>query len=239
MVNKLYFGQGQRTNKNPRFVKVYSLYKTMMARCYNQNSKSYQNYGALGVSVCNRWHNFDNFANDIELIEGYDENSFFNDYIQLDKDIKQQHLPIGKRVYSLETCKFVSASDNCGCRKNNKEMIIISPYGEKFVETNREKFCREHNIDTRHAYNCLIGKSKHYKGWQFFYKNKFKEEDVLYPQIILGIDPLGVRYVFNNIAKFAKEYNLCSANISMVISGKNKHHKNWTFFKKREGFIIQ
>lgn len=37
----------------------------MMRRCYRTDHKSYPYYGALGVKVCERWHSFDNFINDL------------------------------------------------------------------------------------------------------------------------------------------------------------------------------
>jgi hypothetical protein len=37
----------------------------MFTRCYNQNDKSYKDYGARGVRVCERWFNFENFLSDM------------------------------------------------------------------------------------------------------------------------------------------------------------------------------
>lgn len=37
----------------------------MMARCYNQNEKAYKNYGGRGITVCKRWHKFENFYADM------------------------------------------------------------------------------------------------------------------------------------------------------------------------------
>ena len=37
----------------------------MMARCFNPNSISYKNYGARGITVCERWHNPTNFIEDM------------------------------------------------------------------------------------------------------------------------------------------------------------------------------
>lgn len=35
--------------------KLYAVYSTMLARCYNKKQKSYKNYGARGITVCDRW----------------------------------------------------------------------------------------------------------------------------------------------------------------------------------------
>ena len=36
---------------------TYKIYRGMMDRCYNPNSKGYQWYGAVGVTVCDEWNN--------------------------------------------------------------------------------------------------------------------------------------------------------------------------------------
>ena len=33
-----------------------------MSRCYNENSANYKYYGAVGISVCEQWHNADCFG---------------------------------------------------------------------------------------------------------------------------------------------------------------------------------
>lgn len=37
----------------------------MKERCYNKNNKKYKDYGCRGIIVCNRWHNFENFFEDM------------------------------------------------------------------------------------------------------------------------------------------------------------------------------
>lgn len=37
----------------------------MLSRCRNKNSTAYIYYGARGISVCKRWHKFENFINDM------------------------------------------------------------------------------------------------------------------------------------------------------------------------------
>jgi hypothetical protein len=40
-------------------------WRQMMCRCYNKTSINYKNYGGRGIKVCQRWHDFTNFVNDI------------------------------------------------------------------------------------------------------------------------------------------------------------------------------
>lgn len=45
---------------------AYHSYKSMVYRCYDERSPSYKNYGARGISVCDRWRSsFKNFYEDM------------------------------------------------------------------------------------------------------------------------------------------------------------------------------
>lgn len=37
----------------------------MLTRCYNQNSISWKYYGPRGITICGRWHVFENFLADM------------------------------------------------------------------------------------------------------------------------------------------------------------------------------
>lgn len=45
--------------------RLYATWKQMNARCNNPKSKSYNDYGARGVKVCDEWHNMENFIKDM------------------------------------------------------------------------------------------------------------------------------------------------------------------------------
>lgn len=84
----------------------------MMQRCYNKNSSSYNIYGAIGVTVCEYWHNFENYLLSMPSIPYFFK--FYNNphNYALDKDYLQQNIPKEKRIYSPETCIFLSYIDN-------------------------------------------------------------------------------------------------------------------------------
>lgn len=52
--------------KNKR---LYRIWNTMLQRCENPKSDAYQNYGGRGIKVCERWHDYRLFHQDV--IEGY------------------------------------------------------------------------------------------------------------------------------------------------------------------------
>lgn len=80
---------------------IYSRWTAMISRCYNIKDKDYKNYGALGIYVCEDWHNFQNYA------KWFSENCKDESY-KLDKDI----LIKNNKVYSPDTCCFVPVSLN-------------------------------------------------------------------------------------------------------------------------------
>lgn len=44
---------------------AYKSWSKMMARCNNPNSPDYKDYGARGITVCERWHDVKNFCDDM------------------------------------------------------------------------------------------------------------------------------------------------------------------------------
>lgn len=89
--------------------RIYTLWFGMLRRCYDMEQhkrgrgKTYSN-----VIVCERWHYLKNFVEDIQKLKGYDE-WLKCDSMALDKDIKAQDVT---RVYSPQTCQFVTAKEN-------------------------------------------------------------------------------------------------------------------------------
>ena len=75
------------------------IYSNMKNRCYNEKNIHYQNYGGRGITVCDEWLNFQNFAE--WFYDNYYECN--NEIMCLDKDI----LCKGNKIYSPENCIFV------------------------------------------------------------------------------------------------------------------------------------
>src|SRR4051812_10703869 len=48
--------------------KLLMRWSSMMSRCYDPENASYPGYGGRGIDVCERWHDFRNFAADIGTI---------------------------------------------------------------------------------------------------------------------------------------------------------------------------
>jgi hypothetical protein len=114
------------TGENDTKTREYATWNSMINRCYNPNYGSYINYGAKGVTVCDRWRYFDNFLNDIKLLPGYDLWLQYPGEYALDKDRFQMYVPENMKVYSPETCCFVSIVNNAkyaGAYVNNHKNV--------------------------------------------------------------------------------------------------------------------
>ena len=103
-----YLGERVKISVDDKLTREYDLWHAMIQRCYGSKSKcsTYKD-----VTVCDEWLCFANFLEDLPLIDGYEMwLNHQNQGISLDKDIKQ--VGVEHKVYSLETVKFVTKSEN-------------------------------------------------------------------------------------------------------------------------------
>ena len=130
-----YCGMANTTYDGKHNTKEYIIWHMMLSRCYNPVCKEYPYYGALGIYVCDRWLCFEYFLEDLPKIPGYNlwKNSKDGITYQLDKDSKQ----IGEKckVYSLETCAFVSQHVN----KMIKSISNSDKYSSKNIGVSKVK----------------------------------------------------------------------------------------------------
>ena len=81
---------------------LYRRWSGLLARCLSPNNKSYANYGGRGITVCERWLNFENFYADMgEPPAGYSLDRTNNDL-----------------AYSPENCRWATAKEQ---RANQRE----------------------------------------------------------------------------------------------------------------------
>lgn len=225
-LSKSVYGVGFLGGEGKIDKRVYSVWKGMIGRCYYLKSSSYDNYGRLGVSVSNRWHNYSNFCNDIKNIKGYDENLFYSGSIYLDKDILQRNISIGNRVYSLETCLFVTASENTleaiqveleGC------VYIFSEKTGLIKHDDIRLFCKENNLEFYDVYMALQGKHKGVRGYIFGYDETLAEKWDSYKKTANKKVIYGDR-IYNSVAEASREIGIGRETIR-IMSRNNKQYK--------------
>lgn len=157
-------GSKPKTWENDEVTREYHVWRAMIKRCYDpkflEEQPTYKD-----CKVCDRWLVFSNFLEDIKSIEGYElwKNNP-NQGICLDKDIKSN----GSKVYSLETCCFITQSENskerierCG-HPNNIQGIKVYGINVKTEERTRV-FDSLHEVERELGFNpsnigkCLNG----------------------------------------------------------------------------------
>lgn len=82
--------------------KIYTSWSAMLYRCRNPKAKAYANYGGRGITVCERWHTFENFYLDMGDTHW--------DGAELDrKDVNGNYEP--------DNCRWVTTAENLrNCR---------------------------------------------------------------------------------------------------------------------------
>lgn len=95
-----------------QYIELYKSWNDMINRCYNRKDNDYYAYGLVGVSVEPAWFSFYNFYQDTILLPGYDNKLKYPNIYQLDKDYLQFKIPKSKRIYSKDTCIWISKYDN-------------------------------------------------------------------------------------------------------------------------------
>jgi hypothetical protein len=86
-------------------------YDGMKSRCYNPNCSEYNNYGARGIKVCDRWHSFENFYEDMgDCPPG----------MTLDRKDNNGD-------YGPDNCKWSTLEEQCNNRRSN----YLITYGGK------------------------------------------------------------------------------------------------------------
>lgn len=90
---------------------VYGLWNNIMRRCYDAKNPAYKNYGGRGIKVCDRWHDFEKFFEDMgNRPEGFSIDRKNND-----------------AEYSNENCQWSTATEQA---RNRRDNVFIEINGE-------------------------------------------------------------------------------------------------------------
>ena len=156
-----YIGEGPYKTKNGNTpTKIYYTWKHMIERCYD-NMCQIKKPTYKDCSVCNEWHNFQNFA------EWYDNNYYEipGEMMSIDKDI----LIKGNKVYGPDTCIFVPQCINMLFVHHNKNNGL--PIGVQFDKKTKKYIARCNTKNGNHNLGNYDTQEEAFNA----YKN-FKEE---------------------------------------------------------------
>lgn len=97
--------------------RLYKLYHGIKKRCYNQNCRSYKDYGKRGIGICKEW--LDDFTNFYSwaINNGYRE------------DLTIERIDVNKN-YCPENCTWITLSEQT---KNTTRNVFYEYNGEKHL----------------------------------------------------------------------------------------------------------
>lgn len=93
---------------------IYRAWTNMLSRCENPNHADYHNYGGRGITVCERWHAFENFRD--------------NMLPTWEKGLTIERIDNALGGYCPENCKWITMAE----QKNNRRITVFATInGEK------------------------------------------------------------------------------------------------------------
>lgn len=113
-----------RTSHGMSKTRFYSIWRGIVRRCTKKGSSDYQMYGAVGITVCDKWLSFEGFMED--MLDGYDEN------LEIDRIDNS-------KGYCIDNCRWASESVqayNQGLSNRNtsgKTGVSFNAASKKFI----------------------------------------------------------------------------------------------------------
>lgn len=96
------------------YTPIYAVWNSMLRRCFCPTNKSYRHYGGRGITVCERWHRFENFFADMgEPSKGLSLDRIDND-----------------GPYSPDNCRWANREEQQCNRRGNRR---ISAFGKSLT----------------------------------------------------------------------------------------------------------
>lgn len=108
----------QKRARKPRlthgmsYTRLYTIWQGVKQRCLDENSPAYKIYGAVGITICDEWLNFENFK-EWALKNGYKENLTID---RIDNN----------GIYTPSNCRWITQKEQ---NRNKKCNHFLTAYG--------------------------------------------------------------------------------------------------------------
>lgn len=118
---------------------IYTTWQRMINRCENSKAKDFDRYGGRGIKVCERWHIFQNFYDDVSILPHFGEKGYTLDRIDNDGD----YCPENVRWADINT-QNRNTRQNINVEYNGIEMCLTDAAAASGIEyqTLRQRYWR-------------------------------------------------------------------------------------------------
>ena len=144
--------------------RTFIVWNGIKARCLNKNSKSYKNYGARGITICDEWLCYENFHN-WALHNGYKDN------LTIDRiDNSKGYIP--------DNCQWIPWKENLMKQRRyilltvNGETKTLSEWG-RFVSVSRWMLTKYFHLKGKKETEKAIADCMQSNKGQIYFLNKF------------------------------------------------------------------
>ena len=195
LYNVGYMGEGiYKTKENGKHTKCYNTWHNMIKRCYDKKYQQ-QHTTYQGCTVCEEWHNFQNFA------QWYEENYYeiTNEEMCLDKDI----LCKGNKNYTPLYCIFVPQNINKLFTKSNKKrgQYPIGVYYNKQINKFRSQ-CNNPFTNKKEVLGTFSTSDEAFQSYKIFKENIIKQ--------------MATQYYSKDLIPFKLYQAMCKYNIEII-----------------------
>lgn len=91
---------------------LYRIWACMIGRCERATDAKYQSYGARGIHVCERWHDFQLFLDDVSKLPHFGEKGFSLDRVNNNGD------------YAPDNVRWATLKEQARNKRNNHWLVI-------------------------------------------------------------------------------------------------------------------
>ena len=147
---------------------ILDTWRSMLRRCEDIKGKKYKYYGGRGIKVCERWHDFENF---------------YEDMGDKPKGLTLERINTNGN-YEPENCKWATWKEQQNNRRprikgytmhrapgynglKNRWFYGHGPNGEMIIEGNQTHVAKVFGLLQQSISSCLNGKCKYHRGWTF------------------------------------------------------------------------